>query len=399
MGDLTARLGERVPPGWRERLALYGTALLLSYVLFLGSAAWLRLWLVDPAGFPVAGDFVAFWTAGRMAMTGDAAAAYDPGAYRVAQVAAVGREFDGRYLWLNPPTFFLGVIPFAFPHLAAGWLLWIAVTVGCLAVALRWVVPGYLVPALVAAPASVWCAVAGQNGFLTAALMTASLALLERRPWLSGFMIGLLTYKPQFGVLFPLFLLLGRHWTALAAAVATTLGLGALTAALFGIESWAAFLAATLRANGVLQAGGAGWEKLQSTYAIMSLATGSTTVGMGAQVMVLAGVAGLLVHMFRRGAPFALRASTLAAGALLVTPYSYIYDAVVLTVAAAFLLRDGLERGLGRSDAALIVLGCALPSGFLLLGNLAAPFGALVLIGVASRRAFSPEPGARFSRA
>ncbi|WP_237215509.1 glycosyltransferase family 87 protein [Falsiroseomonas oryziterrae] len=388
-----------MPPLWRERILLYGAALCIAYLLFFASAAWLRLWLVDAEGYPVAGDFVAFWSAGRLAMAGQAVEAYDPDLYRAAQIAAVGREFDGHYLWLNPPSFFLGVMPFALLPVPAGWLLWIAVTAGCLAIALRCVVPGYLVPALLAAPASVWCAAAGQNGFLTAALITGSLALLERRPWLSGLMIGLLTYKPQFGVLFPLFLLLGRHWTALAAATAATLGLAAFTVLLFGAEPWAAFLATIGHASGVLQAGGAGWEKLQSAYAILTLATGSTMAGRGAQILVMAGVVGLLLAMSRRGAPFALRAATVAAGAFLVTPYAYIYDAVVLTAAAAFLLRDGLDRGFGRLDAALIVLGCALPGGFLLLGNLAAPLGGLVLVGVAARRAFMPAPGVRVRRA
>ncbi len=41
------------------------------------------------------------------------------------------------------------------------------------------------------------------NGFLTAALIGAALVLLERRPIVSGILIGLL-YKPQFGLLIPL---------------------------------------------------------------------------------------------------------------------------------------------------------------------------------------------------
>jgi hypothetical protein len=41
----------------------------------------------------------------------------------------------------------------------------------------------------------------GQNGFLTAALLGSALLSLDRRPWLAGALIGLLAYKPQFGVL------------------------------------------------------------------------------------------------------------------------------------------------------------------------------------------------------
>ena len=53
----------------------------------------------------------------------------------------------------------------------------------------------------------------GQNGFLTAALLGGALLLLDRRPWLAGVLIGLLAYKPQFGVLIPIALLAGRRWS------------------------------------------------------------------------------------------------------------------------------------------------------------------------------------------
>ena len=53
----------------------------------------------------------------------------------------------------------------------------------------------------------------GQNGFLTAALLGGALHLLDRRPWLAGVLIGLLAYKPQFGVLIPIALLASRRWS------------------------------------------------------------------------------------------------------------------------------------------------------------------------------------------
>jgi hypothetical protein len=42
--------------------------------------------------------------------------------------------------------------------------------------------------------------------------------------------------------------------------------------------------------------------------------------------------------------PFELKAAALAAGALLATPYLFMYDLVVLAVAVAFLLRLALAR-------------------------------------------------------
>mgnify|MGYP003694260653 FL=1 len=43
----------------------------------------------------------------------------------------------------------------------------------------------------------------GQNGFLTASLIGGALYLMPARPVLSGICLGLLSYKPQYGLLFP----------------------------------------------------------------------------------------------------------------------------------------------------------------------------------------------------
>jgi len=79
---------------------------------------------------------------------------------------------------------------------------------------------------------------AGQNGFLTSALMIAGLAQLGRRPILSGVCFGLLTIKPQLGLLLPLMLLLTGQWRAIAAAVVTTAALVVATGLLFGFDIW-----------------------------------------------------------------------------------------------------------------------------------------------------------------
>jgi hypothetical protein len=66
-------------------------------------------------------------------------------------------------------------------------------------------------------------AVGGQNNTWTAALFGGGLSLLERRPLLAGGLLGLLIYKPQFGLLIPVALLAGRHWRA-SKGVAVSLG-------------------------------------------------------------------------------------------------------------------------------------------------------------------------------
>ena len=55
----------------------------------------------------------------------------------------------------------------------------------------------------------------GQNGFLTAALLGGALVVLDRRPILAGILIGLLVYKPQYGLMIPIVLAVSGRWRAL----------------------------------------------------------------------------------------------------------------------------------------------------------------------------------------
>ena len=59
-------------------------------------------------------------------------------------------------------------------------------------------------------PAVLWNVSAGQNGFLTAALIGGMLSLMQKQPLLAGVCLGLLSYKPQFGLLFPIALIAAR---------------------------------------------------------------------------------------------------------------------------------------------------------------------------------------------
>jgi arabinofuranan 3-O-arabinosyltransferase len=67
------------------------------------------------------------------------------------------------------------------------------------------------------------------------------------------------------------------------------------------------------------------------------------------------------VWLWRSRVAFELKAAALAAGALLATPYLFMYDLVVLAVAAAFLLRLALAREfLSRIEIAALAAAGAL---------------------------------------
>src|SRR4051794_39536317 len=77
-------------------------------------------WIIAAHGRPAVTDFLVFWLAGKAALHGAAAAAYDPTIHHALEVAAAGHQFSGQLPWRYSPLFFFVVAPLAlFPYLPA----------------------------------------------------------------------------------------------------------------------------------------------------------------------------------------------------------------------------------------------------------------------------------------
>ena len=106
-----------------------------------------------------------------------------------------------------------------------------------------------------------------RDGFLTAALFAGALTQLDRRPLIASMLIGLLAYKPQFGLLIPLVLAVSGRWRVFFAAAATVAALALAVTLCFGMDVWTAFFASTkFTRSVVLEQGGTGWYKIQSVF-------------------------------------------------------------------------------------------------------------------------------------
>ena len=196
-----------------RRISLIGFTLALGFVVVLAGAWIAGTWLLDAYGRPIANDFVDVWAAGHLALDGNAAAAYDWTLHKAAEVAAVGHDFENYYGWHYPPTFFFVAATLAMLPYSAAALVWLGATLPAYVTAVRHIV-GERAGIFIAlgSPAVLWNASAGQNGYFTAALMGGALGLMQRRPWLAGLCLGLLSYKPHLGLLFPLALIAGSCW-------------------------------------------------------------------------------------------------------------------------------------------------------------------------------------------
>jgi alpha-1,2-mannosyltransferase len=238
----------------------------------------------------------------------------------------------------------------------------------------------------------------GQNGFLTAALLGGALHLLDRRPWLAGVLIGLLAYKPQFGVLIPVALLVSSRWSTIGAASATIAALLAVSTLTLGGGIWHAFAdSTTFTQTIVLEQGGTGWEKIQSAFSAARMWGAGVYTGYAVQLALALTVAASLAWLWQSDAAFDLKASALATASLLATPYVLDYDFVVLAVSIAFFARHGQTQGFRDYEISLLAAAWIMPllsRG--LTGATGIPLGLIVLLalyGSTLRRAMLDRSG------
>jgi arabinofuranan 3-O-arabinosyltransferase len=375
----------------RRAVELACFALCVANVTALAAMYAVGAFLVDTDGRTIPTDFVNVWAAGVMALDGAPAAAYDPWLHKPVEDAAVGWHFDGHYGWHYPPPFlFIAAGLALLPYLPAH-LIWVCATLPLYVASIRTISGerlGWLLA--LACPTLLANATVGQNGFLTAALIGGTLHFMPRQPLVAGLCLGLLTYKPHFGLLFPLIFLVDQRWKTLAAATATAALLGLASWLCFGAVAWEAFfrwLPETSRA--FLSEGQADWAKLQSLFALVRVLGGSEGLAWILQGTLSVSVAAAVIAIWRRAVPYELKAAALATGTLLITPYVYLYDLLVLAVPVAFLVRLGLRTGFARHEMA--GLGCAM--GLLLVfPAVMAPVGlgaSAVVFAIVAARAFA----------
>jgi len=305
-----------------------------------------RLWLIDTDGSGKSIDFVALWAAARLAFEGHAASAYDLATFTREQLAGVG-QLGGEYAWAYPPTYFLPLLPLALFSYAKAALLWLFVTLFLYAAAIRSILPRpTTVLVALASPFVLWNFFVGQNGFLTAALIGGALVLLDRRPIAAGILLGLLTWKPQLGILFPLILILTGRWRVFASAAATALMLAAVSELAFGLEAWTAFFAALHdQAGTVLDRGGVAFHKQQSVHALARLLGAGDTLAWTLHIVAALAATLFTGWLWLRPVDQRLKAASLVGAALIATPYLFIYDLPILSVPLAFLVSLGISQG------------------------------------------------------
>src|SRR5579871_2281390 len=334
-------------------LAAFNVAMIVA--MYFGHA-----WLYDADGQLIHTDYINVWAAGKLTLDGHPALAWDWPIHKQVQVEMLGRDYTGDYAWHYPPPFLFVAMVLAHLPYAAGLAGWAAASFVPYMAMMRGLV-GQRFGLLVAAafPVVLGNTMAGQNGFLTAALLGGTLVLLPTRPLLAGICLGLLSYKPQYGLLFPLVLIAAGQWRTFIAAGVTTAALAGVSWIAFGTESWLAFFHwMPMFSQAFFTEGRATFYKMQSVFGLVRTFGGGEYLAWTLQWLMSGTVLVGVVWLWRARVEYELKAAALATGTLLLTPYLFLYDMMVLAIPVGLLIRLGLADGFRRNE--LTWLACAM---------------------------------------
>jgi hypothetical protein len=349
------------------------------------------LHMSGPGALPPALDFDPYWSAARMALAGHARAAYDNAAIEAFERAHTDLGAPGYLAFYYPPPFLLLCLPLALLPYTLALLVFEAAQAALVwPMARRILGKGWGWLPVLAWPGFLMNVFAGQNGGFSAACFAGALLLLEARPFAAGLCLGALLCKPQLALSVPVALFAARRWRAVAGAASSAAALVAASLVLPGWGAWQGFLANSGAARGDLEHLPIKWPMMQSFYAGIRDAGFGLAAGYGGQAVLACAALALLARICWRRAGAGPEMAALAATALLVTPFLYDYDLVVLTAPLAWLAARGAR--LAAWEKALLVTLYIVPFFARAVGlwtgvPLAPPLILLLLLAIARRAA------------
>lgn len=369
----------------------------IAIPLTLVPLADLRTW----SGGAVGNDFLAFYSAARLVWDRGAADAYNLS--RLFSVEAAVSGTGVRLPFTYPPLFLLYAAPLAAAPYLPSLYAWIVATTAPFALVARRL-SGLAALLVALSPPVIQNAIDGQNGALTASLFAGGLLLLTRgRPVLAGIAFAFLAYKPQTFLLIPVCLLAAREYRALAAAVLAGAALLLASVAIFGVETWRAFLAIAPQQVAFVLHGDLPVARFPTVFMLVYRATGAALWANAAQAVSTLAAFALAAWCWRRTTALLPRSLAFAAALPLSTPYLLEYDLAVWALPAAILMVE-LWRGEGKPPdwAALPLLWWA-PTSVWLLGRVGFHGSAVFPLALAAfavwrtRQSLAEEPGARLA--
>jgi len=349
------------------------------------------------------GDFFALWSTARLAIEGQPAEVYDPAALKAFQLG-LGMDEGQSYPFPYPPSFLLALLPLGLLPLGVAYVVFIG---GTLALYL-WATAGgrwrtWMTLAALLAPTTTITAVAGQAGFVAAALLIGGFRLAPARPVVAGMLFGLATYKPQLGILVPVALVAAGWWRTIIAAGVTGVVLAVVTGLAFGRGIWEAWIAHIIEYAHQFAVESGAIEHLMPTVAAGMAQLGAPPLLIEISQAAAAVVAVVVVWLCFRYGPVPLAAAALFVATFLASPHSFVYDMPPVATAVLWTIAERHRAGDAFGTGEILVLLLATVSPITLVaGSTVLPLSQLslaLLLGVIAHRCLRRHSAVAFGPA
>jgi len=335
-----------------------------------------------PDGRVVGGDFINLWSAGRLLLEQRVDEIYRSAALQAYQESMAGLGI-GLRLWVYPPYSLFLAAPFGLLDYYPALVLWTVMGLGMLYFGARqFGFSQFETLVILVSPATQLCIDNGQTGNFAAGLLLLCLAP-ARRGLLAPLAAGVLTIKPQLGILLPLYWLLQRRWRDIVFTGLFVVGLVALSLLVWSPSLWVDYLHDTLATLSTLERHGTGpfMRMIPSVFMSMriTLADPELALLIHAGWAVVVGI--VLLWRLVRVKDATRRAGLVLVGTVLLTPYIHNYDLNLLTCGALLALRQVRADGTRvQYREPLVVVAYIVPILVLGLNAIGLPISPLLIL-------------------
>lgn len=310
--------------------------LFLVLSIFTGALTFIAIYANE---VPDGKDFIAFWGAAKLSVSGQPEAAYNK--EEMKKVVTESSTLQKSFSWLYPPTYQALTYPLGYISYKSAFSIFVLGSALIFMSLLIFFCKKEHRIIMLSCPALFICILFGQNSMLTASLGLIAISTMRKNQKISGIAMGLLSIKPHLMIVLPLLAIIEKRWAAIAWATITSLLLITYSLLIFGKAPWYSFFENTNHAVTWLQDGTLIIDLMTSITANMLLFGASYKLSLTLHCINILLILVLNYLIFRKTNSIELRAAAAIILLLNISPYMFTYELTWLSVAVLFILKHG----------------------------------------------------------
>lgn len=279
------------------------------------------------------GDFIAFHSAGKLAVQKEYDVLYDYEAF-TSLIERPGLTF-------NYPPSSLGMwAVFNDMEFSTAYFTWVSVWLILLTILLVSKYPPLITTFILYSPLTLWAVLTGQTGLMGAVIVFSGLLLYEKEyKFLAGLVLGLLIFKPQLAFAIPICFVAAKEWRVIYGGILTCVVVLVVSTVVFDISAWQAFFSQLgSEVPPQLAANTTTTYKVPTVYRTVVGLSGYKTLAYSLQIFTAIVAIYGCWYVWSRKNDLIVKLITIYTGTILISPYYFGYDLVGLSIISGLLV-------------------------------------------------------------